>query len=219
MKIDVAISSCARVDILDRAVSTFLDHAKSKDGFRLIICEDKVDDPNRQDAGRDWIINNANLFDEIVFSDNKLTYVYCFSEILKYIKSPYFFRLEDDVVFHEDIDVDKIIEFMDENKNVAETIFMRKKHNLSNPTNIDNNTGRSMQLVGFYSIATGVFNTKWTNDIISLSGTGQCHEGSVLTPAMHKLGANSSVIYGKNTTHVVDCVGDSLGYKKGSWKK
>lgn len=217
--IDVAISSCARPDILENAVKTFLKHAKSKEGFRLVICEDKVDDPKRQETGRNWIENNKDLFDEIIYSDTKLTYVYCFSEILKHISSPYFFRLEDDVVFHEDIDVDKIIEFMKANDGfISQVIFKRMKHNFPNPVDVENSTGRKIRTTTSYSIATGVFNLEWTNKIVGLSGTGQCHESGILMPAMHKLGAKSSVLYGDSTEYALDCVGDSLGYKKGSWK-
>ncbi len=218
--IDVAISSCGRVDILENAVTTFLKHAKSKEGFRLVICEDKVDDPKRQELGREWIENHKELFDEIIYSDTKLTHVYCFSEILKHIRSPYFFRLEDDVVFHEDIDVDKIIEFMKDNDEViSQVIFKRlENHDPLNPVDIENCTGRKIQTVTSYSIATGVFNLEWTNKIVGLSGNGQCHEYGVLMPAMHKLGAKSSIIYGNSSEHALDCVGDSLGYKKGAWK-
>ena len=217
--IDVAISSCARVDILDRAINTFLKYVKSKNGFRLIICEDKVDDANRQKIGKKWIDDHIHLFDKVVYSDKKLTYIYCFSEILKYIKSTYFFRLEDDVVFHEDIDIDKIIEFMIENKHtLSQVIFKRKNHDLLNPIDVVNDTTRYIQLIDSYSIATGVFNLEWTRKIVGLSGTEQCHEAGVLMPSMHALGGKSSVIYGKSTTHALDCIGDSLGYKKGSWK-
>lgn len=219
MVIDVAISSCARIDILEKAIKTFLKYVKCKDGFRLIICEDKVDDAKRQKFGRKWIEDHKSLFDKIIFSDKKLTYVYCFSEILNYIESPYFFRLEDDVVFHENIDVDKIIEFMIENKDIlSQTIFRRKKHDPPNPIDVNNNTGRRIQLVDSYSIATGVFNIEWTRKIIGMSGTNQCHEAGILTPAMLKLSAKSSVVYGKSTTHALDCIGDLLGYMKGAWK-
>ena len=217
--IDVAISSCARVDILERAIDTFLTHVKSNEGFRLVICEDKVDDPSRQKKGKKWIEDHVYLFDKVIYSDKKLTYVYCFSEILKYIKSSYFFRLEDYVVFHEDIDVDTIKEFMVENEDVvSQVIFKRKEHDFIDRVNINNNTGRRVQLVDSYSIATGVFNLEWTKKIVGLSGTNECHESGVLAPAMCKLGAKSSILYGITTDHGLDCVGDSFGYKKGSWK-
>lgn len=218
--IDVAISSCARVDILEQAIKTFLKYAKSKDGFRLVICEDMVDDPVRQGVGKEWIDKHSDLFDEIIYSNKKLTYVYCFSEILKYIKSPYFFRLEDDVVFHEEINVDDIIDFMSENNNtISQLIFRRKKHILLKPYKISNKTGRKINLVDSYSIATGIFNLELTKSIVDLSGTGQCHESTVLAPSMRKLNLRSGVIDGISTTHALDCVGDLLGYKKGSWKK
>lgn len=218
MIIDVAISSCARIDILENAINTFRKYVKSKDGFRLIICEDKVNDDLRQEKGRVWIKNHIQLFDKVVISDKKLTYVYCFSEVLKHVTSPYFFRLEDDVVFHEEINVDEIIEIMKTMPKLSQLIFKRKKHRLVKPINVKNKIGRKIKLVNMYSIATGIYNTKLTNKIIDLSGTGQCHESSVLAPSMRKLNLNSGVIFGKNKKHALDCVGDSLGYMKGSWK-
>lgn len=218
--IDVAISSCARIDILSEAVNTFLKYVKTKDKLRLIICEDRVDDVVRQRSGRNWIEDNADLFNKIIYSNRKLTYVYCFSEVLKYVESPYFFRLEDDVIFHEEIDIDKIIEFMSENsETVSQLIFRRKKHNLIKPQEVVNDTGREINLVDSYSIATGIFNLELTKKIVGLSGTEECHESSVLAPAMRKLGLKSGVISGVSTVNALDCVGDILGYKKGSWKK
>jgi len=218
-EIDVAISSCARIDILENAINTFFEHVKSKEGFRLVICEDKVDDAKRQAIGKEWIEEHADFFDTIIFSEKKLTYVYCFSEILKYIKSDYFFRLEDDVVFYEKIDVDSIIEFMEENKSmISQAIFKRKLHKLRSPITITNNTGRKIETVNFYSIATGVFNLDWTKKIVGLSGTEECHESKVLTPSMRKLKAVSSIVYGKSMHYALDCVGDQMGYKKGAWK-
>lgn len=219
MKMDVLISSCARIDILEQAINTFLMYVKYKYGFRFVICEDKVDDNIRQKVGKKWIEDHKHLFDEIIYSNKKLTYVYCFSEILKYAISPYFFRLEDDVVFYEDIEVDTLIEFMVENKNMlAQIIFVREKHNLINPVEVDNKTERKIQLVDFYSIATGVFNLELTKKIVGLSGTNQCHESGILTPAMKKLGMKSSVVYGINNVYALYNIGDSLGYKKGVWK-
>lgn len=215
--IDVAISSCARPDILETSVESFLTHIKSRGEFRLILCEDKVEDPKRQEAGRKWIEDHSHYFDQIIYSDKRLTYVYCFSEILKYMESPYFFRLEDDVTFFEDIDVDEIIEFMEESS-VSQTIFRREIHNLTNPVEVKYISNRKTELVDFYSIATGVFNLNWTERIIGMSGTGECHESSVLTPAMLKLGAKSSVIYGVDNVHALNSIGDDLGYIKGSWK-
>lgn len=216
--IDVAISSCARVDVLEKSVHSFIKHVKSKEGFRLVICEDKVKDKYRRKEGLVWLQANKDLFNNIIYADKYLTYVYCFSEILKYINSSYFFRLEDDVVFHESIDVDSIIDFMKEQPIISQVIFKRKKHIVRSSININNSTGRNIDLADFYSIATGLFNLDLTRKIVGLSGTEQCHESSVLTPSMVKLGLKSSVIEGVRAKHALDCVGDSLGYIKGSWK-
>lgn len=219
MAIDVAISSCARVDILEKAIETFLEYVVSKDGFRLIICEDKVNDQERQVCGKNWIEEHRDLFSKIIYSEKKLTYVYCFSEIVKYLRTPYFFRLEDDVIFDEVIDVDELINFMKSYKDLAQIIFRRETHNLTNLEEINNRLERNIQSNPFYSIATGVFNLDWTHKILEQTEKGECHEAGVLTPIMKKLKAKSFVINGKEKIAALKCIGDDLGYKKGSWKK
>ena len=182
---DVLLSSCARVDILERAVFSFLNHVKSEDGFRIVVCEDMVEDKGRQDIGREWLEDNSSLFDEVVYADRRLTYVYCFSEILERAQSEYFFRLEDDVEFDQDINVDEIVDFMKTQDHLAQLIFKRKVHPMTNPVPVSG-IERKVVLNDFFSIATGVFSTEYTKRIVDYSGTGQCHETGVLTPAMRE---------------------------------
>jgi hypothetical protein len=216
--IDVAISSCARTDILEMAISSFRKHIISKEKFRLIICEDIVDDKERQSNGKEWIEKHSDWFDTIIFSDKKLTYVYCFSEILRYIESTYFFRLEDDVEFFEDIEIDLIVDYLNQNKNISQAIFRRDVHNLNNSKMTGSIGKRDLFEVNLYSIATGIFNTNWTRKIVGLSGTKECHECKVLTPSMNTLGAKSVVIGGVKDRHALIECGNKKGYKKGKWK-
>ena len=215
--IDVAISSCARPKILSKSVYSFLDKVKSKEKLRLIICEDKMDDPERIRIGREWIESNKDLFDEIIYSEKRLTYVFCFTEILKYVKSDYFFRLEDDVVFDQDIDIDDIIDFMKTKEKLSQLIFKRSLHNIVNPRKIDSGFNRKIVHQDFCSIATGVYNTKLIRDIVNYSGTGECHESSVLTPSMKKLDLQSGVVFGVNRDEAINYLGDDPNLKKGAY--
>lgn len=221
-KIDVLISSCARPDILDACIKSFIKHAKSKLGFRLVICEDLVSDPERQKLGAKWISNHKFFFDKIIFSKTKLTYVFCFSEILKYAKSKYFIRLEDDVEFFEEIDCDKIIDCLKRNENICQFIFRRqnmKLHPQWSCSNISDCGTRKLYSSDFCSIASGVYNTKLIRQIVDYSGTNKCHESKVLTPSMKALNFKGGVIEGLNSKEAIQYVGDNLGYKKGSWKR
>lgn len=216
--IDVAISSCARIDVLEEAIGTFQRYAICRDGFRLIICEDKVEDEDRQAHGKKWIEDHSELFNTIVFSNKRLTYVYCFTEILSHIRSPYFFRLEDDVSFFEEIDVDNIVEYLSNNPFVSQTIFRRDVHNLKCESAIGKIGRRDIIRSSLYSIATGVFNTDWARKIVGHSGTGQCHESGVLTPSMNSLGAQTVIVGGISKKHALVECGNKKGYTKGKWK-
>ena len=109
MTIDVAISSCARPDVLEPSVQSFLKHIVSEHDFRLVLVEDQVEDAKRQAIGHAWLEANKHLFDQLVYANKRLTYVYCFSEIMHYLSSPVFFRLEDDVLFTESLHIDPLI--------------------------------------------------------------------------------------------------------------
>jgi hypothetical protein len=217
--IDVAISSCGRTDILETAIRSFNEHVHTSEGLRFVICEDKVDSVPRQEKGKKWIEDNAELFDEIVYSGKKLTYVYCFTEVLRHIKSPYFFRLEDDVEFFEDIDLDEIVEYMKGADTLAQMMFRRDIHNLTGASEVDACGKRNVLQMDLYSIATGVFNLEWARKIVGYSGTGECHESGVLTPSMNELNATSNVIGGINKECALIECGNKKGYCKGGWKR
>ena len=112
MIIDIALSSCARAELLEKSIQSFSENVVTKHKLRWIIVEDKVDDPKRQEAGRKWILDNFYRFDEIIYSEKKLTYVYCFGEVLKHVTSDYFIRWEDDFEFQRLIDIDQMIEVL-----------------------------------------------------------------------------------------------------------
>lgn len=221
-KIDVLISSCARPDVLDACVKSFIKHAKSEFGFRLVICEDLVSNSDRQELGAQWIENHKSLFDKIIFSKTQLTYVFCFSEILKYAESEYFIRLEDDVEFFEELNCDKIIDCLKQNENICQFMFRRqnmKLHTEWSCRHIGDCGTRKLYSSNFCSIASGVYNTQLIRQIVDYSGTNECHESGVLTPSMKALNFKGGVIEGSNSEGAIKYVGDNLGYKKGSWKQ
>ena len=69
MVIDVGLSSCARVELLQDSILSFLSNVITRHTLRWIIVEDKVDDQKRQEAGRKWIIDNFHYFDKVVYSE------------------------------------------------------------------------------------------------------------------------------------------------------
>lgn len=220
MIIDIALSSCARVELLQNSVLSFIDSVVSEHTFRWVIVEDKVDDPDRQKEGKKWIQENKDFFDEIIFSERKLTYVFCFGEVLKYVNSKIFIRWEDDFEFQRDFDIDPMIETVQKHHkdyepvNMANISFKRNYCDTSEYKQVGNNLLESP----LFSIGPGVFNTKLTRDIVNLSGTGECHEFGVLTPSMNKLGYKSYIWGGKDEPFLLDHVGKKMGYNKGDYK-
>jgi len=65
MTIDVAINSCGRTDVLEFSVNSMLDHIVTTDELRLILLEDKIDDPRRDDV--EFSVNS--MLDHIVTTD------------------------------------------------------------------------------------------------------------------------------------------------------
>ena len=59
MVIDVLINSCARPDVLEISINTFLKKIKTdKHKFRYVLLEDVVTDKCRQEESHRWIKNN-----------------------------------------------------------------------------------------------------------------------------------------------------------------
>lgn len=181
MIVDIGINSCARPDLLKVAIGTFLKHAKSEHQFRIVLLEDKVDDDKRQLKGRLWLEEYSCLFDEVIYSEKKLTYVYAFSELLKYLMGNVFFHLEDDVKFVRDFDFECMLSLANRSYyNPCQVILKRENHNRSNSvTNYKHDYFKNE----FCSIGTGFFNLEQINKIVS-DCNGSCHETKDLTPAM-----------------------------------
>jgi len=240
MIIDVALSSCARAELLEKSIQSFFMNVETKHKLRWIIVEDKVDDKRRQEAGRKWILDNFYRFDKIIYSEKKLTYVYCFGEVLKYVTSDYFIRWEDDFEFQRLINIDPIIDtlmYHDKEKvdnNISPIANISFKRNYCDVTDFTQRlVSNSKEYVNEYtapscmfdliesplfSIGPGIFNTKLTREIVDLSGTGECHEFGVLTPSMDRLGYKSFIWGSKEEPFLLDHVGKKLGFKKGEYK-
>ena len=220
MIIDVGLSSCARVELLEDSMQSFKESVITKHKLRWIIVEDEVDDPRRQERGRKWIVDNFHYFDKIVYSGTKLTHVFCFGEMLKHIESDYFIRWEDDFKFQRNIDIDPMFDVLEhDNENMANISFKRNYCDTSNFMQfIDGRTGDFRLASPLFSIGPGVFNTKLTREIVDYSGTGECHEYGVLTPSMNKLGYKSYIWGSKEDPFLLDHVGKNLGFNKGDYK-
>lgn len=218
MVIDVLVNSCARPDILEVSINTFMERIKSDHEFRWVIVEDRVSDKKRQAEGRNWIMSNVKIFNHVFFLGKKAGPGFWFAPTVRLCESDYFFHLEDDNKFIVDVDIDPIIELMKKHDDVVEIMLSRGK------IRPENNLGKTIiddiKLTKFdlFSVATGIFNTKQVKRIIDNIGWDkQMHEAGILTPTSKKLGMRKFVL-GHGTKHYAH-VGAEKGYRKGGWKK
>lgn len=216
MNIDIALSSCARVEMMEDAIASFKAYVKTKHNTRWFILEDKVDDAARAEKGRRWIENNRSMFDEVIFADTKMTLVYFWYELLKHVKSDIFIHIEDDLNFQYFCDIDPIISVVENHKNISSIVFLRddaKVETMQEET-IDGHTLINQEL---FSVSVGVFNTDAARKIVDYSGTNQCHEWGTLTPAKKALGYSSYIWGGKTDPYILEHIGKKKGFRKGAY--
>jgi hypothetical protein len=221
MIIDVLLNSVARPKLLDTSFKSFLKHIKTtKHEFRFVIVENKVDNKDRQVLGKEWIEKHKEHFDVIVYQAKAVDIHHIFQDILKYAKSPYFFRLEDDAIFTYDIDIDPLIEILEQNQDICEITFRRKIHKAHSCGKKEINEV-SLECTDFYSLSIGLMNLELTKKIIDKCGwDNPLHEASVLTPVTKKLGYKKYLLGSKKwfwqalPVHYVH----NEEYKKGAYK-
>jgi hypothetical protein len=221
MIIDVLINSCARPDLMDVSFKTFLKHIKTTHKFRFVIVEDKVENEERQALGREWIEQNKNYFDEILYLPKKAGMDRFYQEAIKLGRSPYFFRLEDDMDFQVDINIDPLIEILEQNQDICQITFRRDNH--KSPwcgKKIIN--GVELTCTDFYSVSVGINNLEHTNKIIDECGwENQLHETKLLSPISKKLGYKKYVL-GYNKwfwqSELIHYLHAGKEHRKGTWR-
>lgn len=228
MIIDVAVSSCARPDVLADSLDGFLNKIKTKDHeYRFVIVEDKVDDPRRQEEGMKFIESRKGLFNQIIYSNVKLgleNYMKPFKDI---IKSKLFIHLQDDERFLVEINIDPIIRLMEKfyfeiiqivfNKGIVSNDHQPLRTFLSYMDSDGKQKNMPLTQVDFFSCSTGIKNTSLFNNLLRHIGNKPLHEIQVLTPASRELGYKKYVL-DHDKLHYLH-MGNRFGYQKGSWKK
>ena len=211
------INSCARPDVLEVSINTFMTYVKSGHKFRYVVLEDKVDDGARQREGCDWIKEHRNLFDEVVFSEKKMGPGFFFAPAVSLCKSKYFFHLEDDNEFIKDINIDPLLDILESNDNIIEIMMSRGPINPVNRPRKMVVDDVKLTESNLFSVATGVFNTSLVRKLIDTIGWDkQLHEAGLLTPVSKELGYRKFVL-GHGYQHYVH-VGEKNGYRKGGYK-
>jgi hypothetical protein len=217
MVIDVLINSCARPDILEVSINTFRKFVKTSHELRYVIMEDKVRNIKRQNMGREWILDHADLFDEIHFVDKKMGSGFFFAPLVALCKSDYFFHLEDDNEFITKIKMDPLIDLLKDKKNFVEIMMSRGKINKKNNPKKKTINGIELTEFDLFSVATGIFKTELVRKLIDKIGWDkQLHEAGVLTPISKKLKMRKFVL-GHDAKHYKH-VGEIKEYRKGAWK-
>ena len=218
MEIDVLINSCARPDILETSIDTFMKMVKSNNHtFRYVIVEDKVDNEKRQKLGKEFIMDNSFLFDKIVFLDEKAGPGYWWAKTIKLCRSCFHIHLEDDNEFIKKINIDPIISIMKSHNDIIEIIFSRgeiEKNLYPKETMVGNVALTEFESM---SVASGLFNTVLVKQMANLIGWDKkMNEFSTLHPMANKLGFRRFFL-GHNDKHYTH-LGQKLNYRKGKWR-
>ncbi len=218
MIIDVLINSCARPDVLEISIFSFMKMVKTnKHEFRYIIVEDKVKNEKRQKLGREWIKKNSLLFDKIIFLNEISGPGYWWAKTIKYCTSKFHLHLEDDNKFIKKVNIDPMIELLEKYKNFIEICFSRgnlKKDLLPKKLVKDDIL---LTEINTMSVASGVFNTNLVKQLISSIGWDQkMNEFLTLTPMTNKMGFRKFIL-GHDDKHYIH-LGETLNYRKGAWK-
>ncbi len=218
MTIDVLINSCARPDILEVSLNTFMEKIKTnKHDFRYVLVEDKVNNDKRQQKGAKWIEKHRDFFDEVWFAQKKMGPGFFFAPAVSLCKSNHFFHLEDDNKFIKDVNIDTLLDVLDNNDYIIEIMMSRGPINPAHQPRKTEIDGVKLTESSLFSVATGVFNTSLVKQLIDAIGWDKpLHEAKTLTPMSKKIGLRKFVL-GHDEQHYVH-VGAERGYKKGAWK-
>lgn len=218
MNVDVLITSCARPDVLERTVKSFKNKIKTSCDLRYILVEDKVNNENRQNVGKQWINKHKGWFDEIIFHDRKVGKGFWWQEILKICKTPYHIHLEDDNEFINGFKIDLILEIMQKRDDIIEVIFSRGAPDKRTQPQRIMLDGLKLTEMKSMSIASGIFDTEKCKKVVDILGwKTMVHEAGNLTPTTIKLGYRKFIL-GHGKKHY-EHIGAKLGYNKGKWKK
>jgi hypothetical protein len=225
IQIDVLISSCARIDILEESILSFKENIHSKHNFRYVLIEDNVENKTRQGMGKKWIDENSSLFDQVHYLEEKAGPGVFWLEALKRCESDYHFHLEDDNKFLTKVNIDPIIDVLQKNKDIVEVVLGRGKIPGSQKPKKELINGVKLTEIDFFSMATGVYNTRLVKRIIDeLGWDKRPHELGTLTPKSRELGfrkfilGHSSSFIGHKIDHYAH-LSKMHGYAKGSWRK
>jgi len=216
MTVDVVITSCARPEMLERTVVSFMDNVKFSGNLRTILIEDFVEDEDRRVAGRAWIEANASMFDEVLVMRENVGPYKQFQNAASNVTAPYMFKLDDDAEFVKEIDLDAMVRVMAEDGTLAQLILRRKGHVEVNPeTEIV--AGCEVVVHDFYSISFGIHRMIDVRRLFGELGWDcEAHETGVLTPAAARMGMRCG-IFGNDESHYRH-VGGEMGFDKGRWK-
>lgn len=206
------------MDVLASTLDAFDRHIKTSHGLRFIIVEDKLEgsDAERVPVRDAWLSDYGDRFDVVHYNETHAGYVYAYAHMLPHLRSPVFFRLDDDTPFVEDVEIDPLIEFLLGALCVCQCVFRRTNANRALPVGKSWSVGgRLLHQSAHYSVSTGLHLLGAAREIVKAAG-GKCHESMSLSPAMRRRGSDSSIVLGLHQEGVVYHAGEDLGYVKGS---
>lgn len=119
--IDVLITSTSRPELLARTVETMQNKLKFSGQLRWLLHEDVLDELKSR-----VLLHNAKysgLFIDTVISDPNIGLGRSIGTMLSYIKSPIFFRTDDDWEYIREIDLDALYDVFEQFDHINQVVF------------------------------------------------------------------------------------------------
>lgn len=123
--VDVLFLSASRPEYLEKTLESFDKNVKYSGEIRFLFHEDFL--LEGESLGVVKVINRDGRFKKIVLNKERLGQGYAISRMLKYIKSPIFFKMEDDWLFEREVNIDHILELFNGDLLVNEIILNKRE--------------------------------------------------------------------------------------------
>jgi len=121
--IDVIRTSASRPNLLEKSIEPFNKFVKYSRGFRILFHEDVL---NRSESKKCIEIAKKH-FDEIYSHDHPITQGVSLDFLLRKTETKYVLNWEDDWEALREIDLDLVVKVMDENSDVNQIAFHKRK--------------------------------------------------------------------------------------------
>ncbi|GAB3680692.1 glycosyltransferase family A protein [Salinisphaera aquimarina] len=119
-EVSLVITSCGRLDLLERTLRSFNAHNSYPIAQTILI-----DDSGDKDVYRRIAEEFGDAFDEILYNEPKLGQIASIDRAYSHVRSPYIFHCEDDWLFFRKGFIEESLSVLDEDERIV-TVWLRE---------------------------------------------------------------------------------------------